>query len=70
MNDSFHTLIYILLCLLDYFNYYMILPVAISAIVSIAENLKDNNINIKYFNNYISSVNKVKEKLIQDKTNI
>ena len=70
MNDSFHTLIYILLCLLDYFNYYMILPVAISTIVSISENLKDNNINIKYFNNYISSVNKVKEKLIQDKTNI
>ena len=68
MNDSFHTLIYILICYFDYFNYYMILPVAISTIISISEDLKDNNLSFNYFNNYISSVNKVKDKLIKDKT--
>ena len=70
MNESFHTLIYIFLCYLDYFNYYMILPVTISTIVSIAEDFKDNNLGFQYINNYISSVNKVREKLIQDKTHI
>lgn len=70
MNDSFHSLIYIILCCLDYFNYYMILPVAIATIISISEELKDNNLSFKYINNYISSVNKVKEKLIEDKTYI
>jgi hypothetical protein len=67
MNDSFHTLIYIFLCYLDYFNYYMILPVAISTIISISEDLKESNLGCNYFNNYISSVNKLKGKLIQDK---
>jgi hypothetical protein len=70
MNDSFHTLIYIIICYLDYFNYYMLLPVAISSIVAISEELKDNKLMFNYFNNYISSVNKVKEKLLQDKTHI
>ena len=70
LNDSFHTLIYIFLCYLDYFNYYMLLPVAISSIVAIAEDLKDNQLIFNYINNYISSVNKVREKLIQDKTHL
>lgn len=70
LNDSFHTLIYIFQCILDYYNYYMLLPIAISTIVSIAEDLKDNKLIFAYINNYISSVNKVKEKLIQDKTNL
>ena len=70
MNDSFHTLIYIFLCYIDYFNYYMILPVAISTIIAIAGDFKDTNLSFKYLINYISSVNKVKEKLIQDKTYI
>ena len=68
MNDSFHTLIYILICYFDYFNYYMILTVAISTIISISEDLKDNNLSFNYINNYISSVNTVKENLIKDKT--
>jgi len=70
LNDSFHTLIYILLCIFDNFNYYMLLPVAISSIVAISEDLKYNKLVFNYINNYISSVNKVKEKLIQDKTNL
>ena len=48
----------------------MLLPIAISTIVVIAEDLKDNKLIFTYINNYISSVNKVKEKLIQDKTNL
>ena len=70
MSDSFHSLIYIFLCYLDYFNYYMILPTTISTIIAIAEDLKDNNLGFNYINNYISTVNKVKEKLIEDKTYI
>ena len=70
MNDSFHSLLYIFLCYLDYFNYYMILPIAISTIIAIAEDFKDNNLGFNYINNYISTVNKVKEKLIEDKTYI
>ena len=70
LNDSFHTLIYILLCVFDNFNYYMILPVTISSIVAISEDLKNSKLIFNYINNYISSVNKVKEKLIQDKTNL
>ena len=70
LNDSFHTLIYILLCVFDNFNYYMLLPVAISSIVAISEDLKNSKLIFNYINNYISSVNKVKENLIQDKTNL
>ena len=70
LNDSFHTLIYLFICNFDYFNYYMILPVSISALVSIAEDLKDIKLPINFYQNYILSINKVKENLIQDKTHL
>ena len=39
LNDTFHTIIYIFICSIDYYTYYMLLPIAISIIIATVEDL-------------------------------
>lgn len=66
LNDIFHTLIYILLCMIDNYNYYMLLPILISTIIAFAEDFGDS----KIINNIFSKIINSKEDIIQNKTNI
>ena len=70
MNDNFHTLIFAGQTLVDRFNYYMMVPVAVSALIALADNLKKSNINIGGIKKHIDTINQQKENLIQDKTHI
>ena len=63
MNDSFHSFIYSLQCLVDDFNYYMSLPLIISAAVAICENLCFFTENKLILANFIR---KRKNRLLQD----
>lgn len=67
MNDSFHTLIFSFQCLLDDFNYYTILPILISVIIALAE---DIGFITKTKIKLITFVLRHKEDLYQDKAYI
>ena len=67
MNDAFHSFIYSLQCLVDDFNYYMSLPLIISAVVAICENLcyfTENKLKLANF------IRKRKQILLQDQAYI
>ena len=66
LNDTFHTLIYIFICSIDNYNYYMLLPIIISSFISFLEDFKDNNCLKKY----LLEIEKFKIELIQNKTHI
>ena len=66
LNDTFHTLIYIFICSIDNYNYYMLLPIIISSFVSFVEDFKDSNCLKKY----LLEIDKFKMELIQNKTYI
>ena len=66
LNDTFHTLIYIFICSIDNYNYYMLLPLVLSIIIASAEDLK----NINIFKNVIHKVTTNEKELIQNKTHI
>lgn len=70
MNDSFHSLVFVAQTLIDRFNYYMIVPVGVSAVIALSENIKATGIKIGNTEKMIDSVIKGKETLIQDKTHI
>ena len=67
MNDSFHTLIFSFQCLLDDFNYYTILPILISIIIALAE---DIGFITKTKIKLITFILRHKEDLYQDKAYI
>ena len=67
MNDSFHTLVFSFQCLLDDFNYYTILPILISIIIALAE---DIGFITKTKIKLITFVLRHKEDLYQDKAYI
>ena len=67
MNDSFHTLVFSFQCLLDDFNYYTVLPILISIIVALAE---DIGFITKTKMKLITYVLRHKEDLYQDKAYI
>ena len=69
MNDSCHSLLFTLQTMADRLNYYMMLPVVISAIIAICDNLNSLNLNIG-FKNYIDLINNKREDLIQSKSYI
>ena len=66
LNDAFHTLIYIFICSLDNYNYYMLLPLVICIITDSAKDLK----NIYFFKNVMYKVTLSEKELIQNKTHI
>ena len=68
INESFQNLMYNILLFIDKFNYYLIFPSLISSIIDLSENLKI--LNFPFFKNYIDSIIKEKNKLIQDKSYI
>ena len=66
LNDHFQSLVYIFLCSIDNYNYYMLLPVVISIIIITAEDFKE----LEVFKKYISKINDSKDELILNKTHI
>ena len=70
LNENFHNLIYLAQCYFDNFTYYMLLPICLSTIIAISENLIYFNVKIKSVENYVNSIIKVKEKLMQDKAHL
>ena len=66
LNDTFHILIYIFICSIDNYNYYMLLPIIISTFICFVEDFKDCN----FINKYLSEINTLKTDLIQKKTHI
>lgn len=70
LNDSCHTLFFTLQSLTDRTNYYMLLPVGISAIIAICDNLAATNLNIGGIKKYVDLVNNKREEITQSKSHI
>ena len=70
MNDSCHTLLFTIQTLSDRLNYYMMLPVVVSAIIALCDNFNKMNLNFGILKKYIDMVNNKKEELIQGKSYI
>ena len=70
MNDSCHTLLFAIQTLSDRFNYYMMLPVAVSALIALCENARALGLNVGGIQKYVDLVNNKKEELIQGKSYI
>ena len=68
MNDSCHSLLFTMQSLTDRLNYYMMLPVVISAIIALCDNLK--TMGLTFGKKHIDSINNKKEDLIQNKSYI
>ena len=66
MNDACHVLLFSIQIILDKFNYYMIFPVIVSAILALSENTKSMNINLPYADTVIKN----KEEIIQARAHI
>ena len=66
MNDACHSLLFSLQIIMDKFNYYMIFPVIVSAVLALSENTKLMNINIPYADTMIKN----KENIIQGRAHI
>ena len=70
LNDACHTLLFTVQCLADRTNYYMVLPVAISAIIALCDNLRALNLTVGGVKKYVDLVNNKKEEIIQSKSHI
>ena len=70
LNDACHTLLFTVQCLADRTNYYMMLPVAISAIIALCDNLRALNLAVGGVKKYVDLVNNKKEDIIQSKSHI
>jgi len=68
MNDSCHTLLFALQSLSDRLNYYMMLPVVVSTIIALCDNIR--YMDIGGVKQYIDLVNNKREELIQSKSHI
>ena len=69
-NESFQTLIYLVQLLIDRFNYFLMIPVIISIIISICENIKLYNFNFEFLKKITDVIINKKEDLLQDKSDI
>ena len=67
--DSVHVFFYSLILFVERFNYYLILPVALAAVVDSCENLK-NEKQLEMFKKYFELVLSRKESLLQDRANV
>ena len=67
--DSVHVFFYSLILFVERFNYYLILPVALAAVVDSCENLK-NEKQLEMFKKYFDLVLSRKESLLQDRANV
>ena len=70
MNDSCHSLLFIIQTLSDRLNYYMMLPVVISALIAICDNLNSLNLSFGLIKKYVDLINSKKEDLMQSKSYI
>lgn len=66
MNDACHTLLFSIQIILDKFNYYLIFPVIVSALLALSENTKKMGLNLPYADNLIAK----KEEIIQGRANV
>ena len=68
MNDACHSLLFTVQTLPDRLNYYMMLPVVISAIIAICDNLNSLNLKFGPIKSYVDLINNKKEDLLQSKS--
>lgn len=69
-NESFHTFIFSIELLTEKFNYFLLVPIIISTIVAICENIRIYNLNLGKISEIIEVINNKKEDLLQDKSDI
>ena len=69
-NESFQTFIFSVELLFAKFNYFLLVPLLISTVVALCENIKVYNFNISGINKVINLINNNKEDLLQDKSDI
>ena len=69
MNDAFHSLVYSLQILTDRFNYYLVVPICISVVVGLCENISNSRLKkINRLKDEVQFINTNKEQLIQDRS--
>ena len=70
MNDSCHILLYTIQTITDRINYYMLLPVTVTAIIALCDNIKSMNLPVGGMIKYVDLVNNKKEEIIQSRSHI
>ena len=70
MNDSCHILLYTIQTVTDRINYYMLLPVTVSVIIALCENIKSMNLPVGGIIKYVDLINNKKEEIIQSRSHI
>ena len=70
LNDACHTLLFTVQSLSDRTNYYMMLPVAVSAVIALCDNLRTMNLIVGGVKKYIDLVNNKQEEIIQSRSHI
>ena len=69
-NESFQTVIFSIEILFDKFNYFLLVPIVISTVVALSENIKMYQLNINSINNMNDLIYNKKEDILQDKSDI
>ena len=69
-NESFQTVIFSIEILFDKFNYFLLVPIIISTVVALSENIKLYQLNISSINNMNDLIYNKKEDILQDKSDI
>ena len=70
MNYSCHTLLFSVQIIMERFNYYLIFPIVISAVLALCENIQHMNIKMPLGQEYINTINNKKEEIIQSSAHV
>ena len=70
MNDACHTLLFSVQIVIERFNYYLIFPVIISAVIALSDNIRSFNAKLPLAQQYIELINNKKEEIIQTRSHV
>lgn len=70
MNDACHTLLFSVQIVIERFNYYLIFPVIISAVIALSDNIRSFNAKLPLAQQYIDLINNKKEEIIQTRSHV
>ena len=70
MNDACHTLLFSVQIVIERFNYYLIFPVIISAVIALSDNMRSFNAKLPLAQQYIDLINNKKEEIIQTRSHV
>ena len=70
MNDACHTLLFAVQIIIERFNYYLLFPIIISAVIALCENLKNINAKIPIVQGYVDLIYNKKEEIIQSRSHV